>query len=186
MLSRKGKILLYSSNLWYLGEGMLGPLFAVFAGVVGGNILDITWAWAIYLSVTGILILFIGKLSDGLSKEKILIAGYGLNTLFTFGYLLVDTPYELFIVQAGLGLAAALSIPTWDALYDHHSGDEKDGFIWGLASGEAYLITAVAVIIGGFVVTRFSFSVLFITMGSIHALATLYQARIFFVKDETV
>lgn len=39
-------ILLWSSNLWALGEGMLGPLFAVFAQRIGGNILDITWAWS--------------------------------------------------------------------------------------------------------------------------------------------
>jgi hypothetical protein len=46
-MQRKERLLLWSSNLWSLGEGMLGPLFAVFAQGIGGNILDITWAWAI-------------------------------------------------------------------------------------------------------------------------------------------
>jgi hypothetical protein len=43
----KKRLLLWISNLWSFGEGMLGPLFAVFAQHVGGNVLDITWAWAI-------------------------------------------------------------------------------------------------------------------------------------------
>ncbi len=42
MLSKKIKVLLYGSNLWYLGEGMLGPLFTLFAQKVGGDILSIT------------------------------------------------------------------------------------------------------------------------------------------------
>src|SRR5262247_2371624 len=57
---RKERLLLWSSNLWSFGKGMLGPLFAVFAQRVGGNILDITWAWAIYLGMTGILTIVAG------------------------------------------------------------------------------------------------------------------------------
>ena len=45
-LTRSLKILLIGANIWYFGEGMMGPLFAVFAEKIGGDILDITWAWA--------------------------------------------------------------------------------------------------------------------------------------------
>ena len=118
MIPRKIKILLYGSNLWYLGEGMLGPLFAIFAERIGGNILDISWAWATYLIVTGLLSIIIGKISDTkISKEKLMIAGYLLNTIFTFSYLTVSEPIHLFFVQGGLGIAAALPSPTWSALY---------------------------------------------------------------------
>ncbi|MEA2006933.1 MAG: hypothetical protein U9O20_02115 [Patescibacteria group bacterium] len=41
MLKKKEKILLFGNNLWSLGEGMPGPLFAVFSQRLGGNILDI-------------------------------------------------------------------------------------------------------------------------------------------------
>ena len=108
-LSKKAKILLYGSNLWYLGEGMFGPLFAVFASKVGGNVLDITWAWAVYLIVTGIVMIGIGAVSDKLfKKEKMLFIGYVLNVVLTFCYLLVDSPLRLMLVQVGLGFATAL------------------------------------------------------------------------------
>lgn len=52
-MNSKIKALLYSSNIWYLGEGMLGPLLAIYTERIGGDIFDISWAWAIYLVVTG-------------------------------------------------------------------------------------------------------------------------------------
>ena len=61
-LSKSAKILLLASSLWYFGEGLFGPLFAVFAEKVGGDIMDITWAWSLYLIVTGIAYVAIGKL----------------------------------------------------------------------------------------------------------------------------
>lgn len=36
--SRTARILLLGANIWYFGEGMMGPLFAVFAEKVGGDI----------------------------------------------------------------------------------------------------------------------------------------------------
>ena len=176
---KKEKILLNGSNLWYFGEGMLGPLFAVFSQKVGGNILDISWAWATYLLVCGFMVILVGKISDEkIAKEKLLVAGYALNALFTFGYIFVNSQSGLFLVQIGLGLAASLSIPTWEALYAKYEDKKHDGYVWGLASGEAYIVIALAVFLGGLIVNYFSFTVLFIIMGSIQIVATLYQAKI--------
>lgn len=184
MLSARERNLLLGANLWYFGEGMLGPLFAVFAQKVGGNVLDITWAWAVFLVVTGVSIIFVGRWSDSAAsrrkhaREKILIAGYALNTICTFGYLLVEGPVGLFIVQAGLGLGLALASPTWLALYGDAESKLKSGFKWSLTSGSEKFITAGAILIGGYIVTAFSFELLFILMGFIQVLATIYQARI--------
>jgi len=179
MINRKVKILLIGSNIWYFGEGMFGPLLAVFAQRIGGNILDITWAWAIYLIISGTFVMIIGKIADQYSREKIMMAGYILNALFTFSYLLVKNPMQLFIVQAGLGLASALAIPTWSALYDiNYTKKENKSYVWGLASGQAQIVTGLAVIIGGIISSKFSFSALFLAMGTIQIIAVILQAQI--------
>lgn len=179
MLAQKTKILLYSNNLWVFGEGMLGPLFAVFAERIGGSILDISWAWSIYLVVTGVLVILIGKISDvKISKEKLLITGSFLNAILTFGYIFVSSPMQLFLIEAGLGVAAALSSATWSALYAKHGNTSKSGYLWGLANGQAQLTMGIAIIAGGFIVNHFSFIALFITMGIIQTLAAIYQAQI--------
>lgn len=178
-LNKRIKILLYGGNVWYFGEGMFGPLFAVFTERLGGDILDISWAWATYLVVAGLLYIVVGKITDAYdNKEKVMVLGYILNTLFTFGYLLVSTPWHLFLIQAGLGIAAAMATPTWDALYAKHEDRKHDGFQWGLAGGEAQIITGVAIVVGGYVVIYGSFTALFVTMGIIQTIATLYQMRI--------
>ncbi|MFA5987138.1 MAG: MFS transporter, partial [Candidatus Paceibacterota bacterium] len=121
MLNKETKALLFADIVWFFGEGMLGPLFAVFTEKIGGDILNISWAWATYLIVTGILIVVFGRLSDKkLSKKHLVLWGYILNAVLTFCYLLVKNPMQLLFLQAGLGIAAAMATPTWDALYSEY------------------------------------------------------------------
>lgn len=171
------KILLWASNLWMFGAGLLGPLFAVFAEEIGGNVLDITGAWAVYMIITGVLTIFVGKFGDRVGHHKLLLLGYILTTVFTFAYLLVETTVGLFIVQGGLGVALALSNPTWAALYDKYSDDTNDGYIWGTAMGHGNIATGIAALLGGVIVTYYSFNALFIVMGCIHIAATIVQFK---------
>jgi MFS family permease len=179
MLSRAEKILLWSSNTWGLGMGMLGPLYAVFATEVGGDILEISWVYAVYLMVMGVGVIAVGKVGDRVGHEKLLVLGYALSAVATFGYLLVHSIMALLVVQVLIGIATALSEPTWYALYDKHSGDgDNDGYIWGLSSGLWYICRGIAMMAGGYIVAMYSFNVLFIAMGIVLTLATIYQARI--------
>jgi MFS family permease len=142
--------------------------------------LDITWAWAAYLAVTGVLTIWVGKIAGKkVAMEKLMVAGFAVNALFTFGYLLVSSPFHLLLVQIGLGVAVALSSSPWSALYTHASEKNRPSYVWGLANGGYFLATALAVLIGGFIVNYFSFTTLFVTMGIIQIIATLYQSRIF-------
>ena len=87
-LTKTTKILLIASSLWYFGEGLFGPLFAIYAEKIGGDLLDITWAWAFYLVTTGVFYFIIGKyFNHSVYKKHVMIAGYGLNALLTFGYM---------------------------------------------------------------------------------------------------
>lgn len=177
-MNSKTRILLVSSNLWYFGEGMFGPLLAVFAGQVGGNVLDISFAWAIFLAVSGVMNIVVGRISDRYSKEKLLVAGYALNAAVTFGYIFVSNPAELFLAEALLGVAAALASPTWYALFAQHGNKDSAGHEWGNVTGQAKIATGVAMVLGGYIVTYFSFAALFLFMGVIQSVAALYQAKI--------
>ena len=152
---------------------MFAPLLAIFAQGIGGDILDITWAWATYLLVAGILTIFVGNLSDKISKKKLIFAGYLLNTIFTFSYILVYNQVSLLIVQAGLGIAAALATPTWNALYSEYEDKKRDGLEWGLSDGLSQFLTGIAILLGGLVIVNYSFKTLFIIMGIIQLIATL-------------
>jgi MFS family permease len=178
-MRREEKILLRASNIWYLGAGMFGPLLAVFTEQIGGDVLDVSWAWAIFLVVSGCLHILFGRLADDLDRAtKLMVWGYVLNAFFTFAYLFVHSPLLLFVVQAGLGLALAMATPTWNALYDRYGDRRHLGTEWGLADGEAQVIMGVAMLIGGAIVAYGSFDLLFIVMGLIQVVATVVQAGI--------
>ena len=79
----------------------MGPMLAVFTERVGGDILDIAWSWSIFLTVTGIFYIITGTfLNNNPYKARVMLLSYALNVLFTFGYLFVSNPQELFIVRA--------------------------------------------------------------------------------------
>jgi predicted MFS family arabinose efflux permease len=182
-LTRTSRILLAGANIWYFGEGMLGPLFAIYAEKIGGDILDITWAWATYLIITGILYILVGRiLNKKPYKEKVMVMGYGLNALFTFGYLFVDSPVKLFFVQVGLGVAEAIGTPAWDALYAKNTSDDADAYAWGLSSGQSQIVTGVAFAIGGIITHFISFEALFITMGLVQVAATIVTSQLLFKR----
>ncbi|NHC37761.1 MFS transporter [Scytonema millei] len=179
MLQKNLKILLYSSNIWYLGEGMFAPIFGLFTQKIGGNILDISGIWAAYLVATGIFTILVGKLSDrNISKAKLMIIGYALNAIFTFCYLFASSQLSLFVVQIGLGIASALATPTWNALYAQYEDRGNAGQIWGMADGQSKVMTGLAVVLGGVIVNWLSFNALFITMGTIQVIATLYSIQL--------
>jgi MFS family permease len=170
---------MWSSNLWALGEGMLGPFVAVFTNKIGGDILDISWAWTIYLFAGGLLTMILGKMSDTrFRKEWLLVLGYLLNTVFTFGYLFVDSPLKLFIIEAGFGIASAMVDPTWNALYARYMNKERSGETWGTYNGLSQMMGAFSLIIGGAIITYTNFEVLFILMGTVQLFATIYQTTL--------
>lgn len=182
-LTKTAKILLLGANIWYFGEGMMGPLFAIFAEKVGGDILDITWAWATYLIITGILYIVVGRLLNNKEyKEKAMVFGYALNALFTFGYLFVHSPIQLFLVQAGLGIAEAIGTPAWDALYAKNQTEEMDSYAWGLSTGQSQIVTGIAFALGGVITHFISFEALFITMGCIQVAAAIVTSQLLFLK----
>lgn len=178
MFSKKEKTLLIANNLWYLSEGMLGPLFGVYCARFNSTPLDISWVWAMYLISVGIVVISLGYLSDYLPKEKLLVGGYALQTLLTFCYLLVESKTQLMLLQIALGISGGLSTTTWYALYSRYEDQSKEGLTWGLANGLSSIYTGAALLTGGFIIAYSSFNLLFTAMGCVQFVATIYISRL--------
>jgi predicted MFS family arabinose efflux permease len=181
--TRPHKILLLASSLWFFGEGLFTPLFAIFSEKIGGDLLDITWALSLYMVLTGILYMLFGKLlRKSKHKELVLVIGYLLNTVFTFCYIFIHNNKQLLLLQIGLAISEALSTPIWDALFAKYLDTSDDSLFWGIAGGHSQLVSGIAIAVGGLVIYYFSFDTLFIIMGCIQALATLTQTGLLFTK----
>ncbi|HAU0921713.1 MFS transporter [Legionella pneumophila] len=186
MFSKKERTLLFANNLWYLSEGMLGPLFGIFCERFNSSPLDISWVWSLYLISVGIVVIGLGYISDFIHKEKLLVAGYALQTIFTFCYIFITSKKQLALLQIGLGISGGLSTTTWYALYARYEDKTHEGLTWGLANGLSSIYTGIALLCGGLIIAKTSFDVLFIIMGCIQFLATIYVSKLIFIEHSKI
>jgi len=159
------KILLAADFFLILGFGMITPIYAIFVEQIGGNILDASGAWAIFSFTSGILMYLIGKWEDkDKHYAKMLFIGYILRGVAFLGYFFVQNTYHLFGVQLILGLAGAVAIPSYDALYSKFLEKGKFAEEWSLWEGMNMIVGAVAALIGGAIASFFGFKILFLLM----------------------
>lgn len=175
LLSKPIRILLVTNALILIAGGMLGPIYAIFIESIGGDLLDISIVATGFSLMAGITTLIIGRLSDSIKEsELIIVAGYALMGLGFFSYLFVDSVLSLFFVGALIGFAEAIYSPAFDAVYTKHMEKETAGNIWGVWESMSYFTSATGAIIGGLLVTRYGFDIIFITMSTLCFLSALY------------
>lgn len=170
------KILIGASIFFNFSAGLLGPIYAIFVERIGGDILTASSAWAIYSITIGVLMLIFGKLEDKLNKRRMVVLGYSLNTIGTAGYLFIQQPVHLFIVQAILGIGTAINNPAWDAIFSTSVDKRKESFEWACWEGSIRIVAGVAAFVGGTVVVIFGFRTLFVLMTITAAASTVISA----------
>ena len=164
-MKKRLKLLLGADAFLILATAFFGPIYAIFVEKIGGDILDASGAWAVFMLASGILIFFISKWEDRVKhQDKLLVISYGVMCIGIFGYLLISRPWHLFVVQIVLGIAEALNTPVYDALYSKYLDKGKFASEWGLWDSMNNILAAVGAILGGLIATFFGFKALFAAM----------------------
>lgn len=175
ILTRPLKILLATNGMYYVAGAMLGPIYALFVEEIGGDLLDASYAFSIFAIVAGITAYFSGKYTDKIKENELIISlGYLIIGLGYFYYIFVDSVPQLFIAQALIGLGGAIYSPAFDAIYSLKLKKGHAGGAWGIWEVMYYFSTAAGALIGGFVVTYFGFTPLFIIMGLLAVSSAFY------------
>ncbi|MCK4670785.1 MAG: MFS transporter [Nanoarchaeota archaeon] len=159
------KILLLASSLFMLAGGLFGPLYAVFVEDIGGDLLTAGGAYAAFSIAAGVLIFIISRWEDHVKhQEKFIIIGYALSCLGYLGYIFVQVPLHLFLVQIVFGVGEAIGVPAYDGLYSKFLDKGRYISEWGVWESMAYIVTGVAAIIGGLLASLYGFRLLFVIM----------------------
>lgn len=182
------KILLSASLLANFGDSLLGPFYAVFVEKIGGSILDIGFTVTIFGICTGILMIIIGKISDKYNKELITILGRGFFALGSLLYLIISSPWQLFILQIIFAVGTACLSAPLVALFAKHIQKQKEGEQWGLEGGGSFIAFGIASFVGTLIVNQWGFKILFIAMFIIQISATLLQSKLYFAarKNQSI
>lgn len=172
-MHRAIKILIVASIFFSFSSGLFGPIYAIFVEKIGGDILTASSAWTLYSVVIGILILVFGKWEDKLNKRKMIVLGYFINTIGIVGYLFIQQPIQIFIIQAILGVSSAILNPAWNAIFSTSLDRHRESSEWAYWEGAIRIDAGIAAVIGGVIATVFGFRTLFIFMTITAAASTV-------------
>lgn len=162
------RFLTISDFLLIGGWGLMSPIFAIFIvdSIKGGSIEVVGVATAVYLITKSLAQIpmgfFIDKVRGERDDYRWLIIGSLLFSVVPLLYLIVDTPLGLYIVQFFYGIAAAMTFPSWYAIFTRHMDKNKEGIEWGIYNTLVDLSAAGAAAIGGLIAAAFGFVALFV------------------------
>lgn len=159
--------------------GLVSPIFAVFVNqqVLGGSLIVVGIGEAIYLAIKSILQLPVGILIDKVSGEKIdLFLAFGgslLMNISVFLYIFARLPIHIYLIQALMGVAGAISYPAWMGLFTRNMEQGRESFVWSVHSTFTELFSAAAAAIGSYLAVTLGFHSLFLIISIMGFIGTL-------------
>jgi len=174
------KFLTISDILVVGGFGLLSPVFAVFVvdGITGGNVEVVGIAQMIFLLTSSLLQVPIALFIDKVKGEKddflLLFWGTFLSSFIFFLYIFIETPVQLYIIQFAYGAISAFALPSWYAIFTRHVDKKHEGVEWGVYNTLVTLASAGTAGLSGFVAYRFGFDNLFIIVGVVTMIGSLF------------
>ena len=144
------------------------PIFAIYIvqNIPGGDAQVVGIAAGIYFIVKAFAVIPIGRYLDNIKGEEddfwFMFAGVLITGLVPLGYLAIQTPFHLYILQFVYALGAAMYAPTWGGIFTRHIDKDREASTWSVESAMLGLGMGVAGFIGGFIADKIGFAPLFV------------------------
>ena len=171
------RYLILSDVIFWLGWGLISPIFAVFVveKIKGGTVAVVGVAAAIYWILKSLLRIPIGIFLDNRKGEEddfwFLFFGLIITALVPFGYLMAFSPWHIYFLQVIFAFGMAMTLSGWTAIFTRHIDKGKEATEWGIYGTSTGLAIGIAGALGGLVAAVFGFDFLFISVGILGILA---------------
>lgn len=168
LVNRFIRYLIISDAVLYSAAGLVTPIFAVYVTnrIQGGDLTVVGLAATVYLATKSVLQIPISWLLDRKKGERddflLMVAGSFLFTVVPLIYLVSTLPWHIYLAQFVFGVAAAMNVPGWLALFSRHIDKDRGAFSWALHSTTFEGGMAVTAVVGAFVAKTYGFQTLFI------------------------
>lgn len=173
------KFLIISDVMVVGAAGMLAPLFALFVEgfIQDGNALVISISMGIYLVARSLLQIPIATIIDKIKGETddyyLMVIFSMVSALLVLLYLLINQPWQLYLVQLALGITTAITYPSYMAIFTRHIDKTKEGTEWGIYYTLTDLGSAILAIIGGYIATFYGLKFLIVTVSLLSTFGSL-------------
>lgn len=166
------KIFVIADFFYNAAFASFAPVFAIFitGQIAGGSASVAGFATATYWVVKSIFQLPVARFLDKTDGERddfwAMWAGYFFTGFIPMAYLFASEPWHLYVIQGIYGFLMSWLVPAWYSIFTRHVDKWRISFEWSLESVFSVgLATAGAAALGGYLVDKFGFELLFVVSG---------------------
>jgi len=165
------KVLIASDFIVWSSANLVAPIFAIFVAdkLPGGSIEAVGIASMIYFIAKCIVEIPVSTYIDKSKSERddlySALLGTILNATIFFLYPIIDSVWQLYLLQIVSGAAAAIAYPGWYSIFTRHIDKTKEAFEWSLYDVLLGLGMAATAALGALLVKQFGFDIVFVAIG---------------------
>lgn len=173
------RLLIISDFFLMGGFGLVTPIFALFITdfIQGATLESVGIATTIYLVTRSVAQMPFGIMIDKIRGQRddallLVIGSFGFIGV-SLSYLVIDTVFQLYLVQFIFGIISAASFPTWYAIFTRAVDKGKEGLEWSAYQTIVDISGAMTAAIGSFVAAQYGFNTVFILMAILNAIGAV-------------
>ena len=175
---RNLKIFTFSNSLMALAFGLFGPFYLIFIREIGGSIENFGIAVGLVVLSGALVSIVFGKYSDKIGRKPLLIVGGYASAIIVFLYTLIDSLWQLYVLQIFSGLIISMFETSESAYLADITDKTKRGAEIGKYDAYIGIAEALAIFAGGFLVGRYGFEIIFYIVSVIFIVATTIMLKL--------
>lgn len=149
------------NSIWGVVYGMIGPFYTLYIADKSGGMEKLGFAFSIMILVQAAASYYVGHYSDKLGRKPFLFAMAYVDAFVLFSYTIVDQTYQIYILQALLGMTNAVSLTVRGSLLADLTKADTRGSEIGRFNALVSVFTAVGFTLGGYLVKFYGLKSIF-------------------------
>ena len=155
------KWLLLSQSVALLGSGIVFPFYVIFTKEVGANFAEFGLAYALFSLSAAATHALVGRWSDAMGRKPFLLLNAWGTAALLLLFPMVTSIWQLYALQVALGVFGAMHRTSEKALVADLTDGRDRGRVIGRYHGWVSVFSALAVVVGGYLIDLLTLSVIF-------------------------
>ncbi len=168
------------NSVWGVVYGMIGPFYTLYIAGKSGGMEKLGFAFSIMILVQAAASYYVGRYSDRMGRKPFLFVMAYVDAFVLFCYTIVDRPYQIYILQALLGLTNAVSLTIRGSLLADLTKVDTRGSEIGRFNALVSVFTAVGFTLGGYLAKFYGLKSIFYFGAVVIACSTIL---LFFIRE---
>ncbi len=175
------RLMLSSNGVAVFAFQLIGPFFVIFLNNIGGGIENLGLLFGVSVLVSSIATYFIGKAGDKFGRKPFLILSSFGASIITILYLYVQNLPQLYGLQIMNGIVSAMWGISDEAFMADITHKKTRGKSLGFYNMFLGIIGAIGLMLGGFIIGKFGFEIIFWFVGIMSVISGII---LFWIKEK--